>query len=108
MLAIEGFEQAWVDELRTRARDTLLKLAIEAEEKLENVADDLKNLEGIDDDMLRDLATAEINTRDELAELSLDELIEITGITEAQAQQIIMAARAHWFNDNQAPDADNQ
>ena len=50
--------------------------------------------------MLRDLADAEITTRDDLAELSIDELIEITGIEEEEAKTVIMAARAHWFEED--------
>ena len=49
--------------------------------------------------MLRDLAEAGINTRDDLAELAIDELIEITGVSTEEAEKVIMAARAHWFEE---------
>lgn len=96
-LAEIGFDTETVDLLRNRARDAILTLAIASEEKLEEVSDDLKNLEGVDQDMLRDLAQAGITNRDDLAELSLDELIEITGVSTAEAETVIMNARAHWF-----------
>ncbi|WP_434777537.1 transcription termination factor NusA [Neisseria sp. Ec49-e6-T10] len=97
MLEIEGIDEEMVNTLRNRARDAILTLAIASEEKIEKVDEDLKSLEGVDGQMLRDLAEAEINTKDDLAELSVDELIEITGITEDEAKEIIMKARAHWF-----------
>lgn len=99
MLDIEGFDEDLVNTLRNRARDAILTLAIASEEKLENVADDLKSLEGVDQEMLRDLAQEGISTRDGLAELSVDELIEITGVDEETAKNVVMAARAHWFDE---------
>lgn len=94
-----GFEEDTVEMLRSRARDAILTLAIASEEKLDQIADDLKSLEGVDQDMLRDLAEAGINTRDDLAELAIDELIEITGVSTEEAEKVIMAARAHWFEE---------
>ncbi|MGF6147114.1 N utilization substance protein A [Kingella potus] len=95
-----GFDEATVDTLRGRARDAILSLAMAKEEKLEEIAEDLRTLEGTDEDMLRDLAQAGITDRDALAELSVDELIEITGVETGEAEKIILAARAHWFEDN--------
>lgn len=92
-----GFDEQTVDALRNRARDAILTLAIASEEQLDKVAEDLRTLEHVDQDMLRDLAQAGITTRDDLAELSIDELIEITGVSSAEAEKVIMAARAHWF-----------
>ncbi|MBF0803398.1 MULTISPECIES: transcription termination factor NusA [unclassified Neisseria] len=97
LLEIEGFDEAIVEALRNRARDAILTLAIASEEKLDDIDEDMRNLEGIDQEMLRDLAQAGITTRDELAELAVDELIEITGVSEEEAKQVIMAAREHWF-----------
>ncbi|OSI12351.1 transcription termination factor NusA [Neisseria canis] len=94
-----GFDEATVDTLRNRARDAILTLAIASEEKLEEIAEDLKTLEGVDQDMLRDLAQAGIIDRDGLAELAIDELIEITGVSKEEAEKVIMAARAHWFEE---------
>lgn len=99
MLEIEGFDEAMVNALRNRARDAILTLAIASEEKLEQIDEDLKNLEGVDTETLRDLAQAGIVTRDDLAELSVDELIEIAGVTDEEARSIIMNARAHWFDE---------
>lgn len=107
LLEIDGFTQDLVDTLRNRARDAILTLAIASEEKLDNIAEDLKTLEGVDQDMLRDLADAGITSRDELAELGTDELIEITGVSEEEAQTVIMAARAHWFEE-ESNSADGQ
>ena len=70
------------------------------EEKLQEIAEDLRTLDGTDEDMLRDLAQAGITDRDALAELSVDELIEITGVETGEAEKIILAARAHWFEEN--------
>ena len=100
LLAIDGFDEEIVETLRNRARDAILTLAIASEEKLEDVADDLRSLEGLDTEMLRDLAQAGIITRDDLAGLAVDELIEITGVTEEEAKKVILAAREHWFTEN--------
>ncbi|PSJ81373.1 transcription termination factor NusA [Neisseria iguanae] len=99
LLEIEGFDEEIVEVLRNRARDAILTLAIVSEEKLADVSEDMRNLDGLDSDMLRDLAQAGIITRDDLAELSVDELIEITGVTEEEAKKVIMAAREHWFTE---------
>lgn len=100
LLAIEGFDEEIVDMLRNRARDAILTMAIAAEEKLGEVSDDMRNLEGIDADMLRSLAEAGIITRDDLAELAVDELIEITGVNEETAKAVILTAREHWFTED--------
>ncbi|MCP2039541.1 N utilization substance protein A [Neisseria sp. HSC-16F19] len=99
MLDIEGFDEELVNALRNRARDAILTLAIASEEQLEHVDEAMKSLEGMDQEMLRDLAAAEITTRDDLAELSVDELIEITGVDEDTAKKVVLAARAHWFEE---------
>lgn len=99
MLDMDGFDEDMVNALRNRARDAILTLAIASEEELEHIDDDLKSLPGMDQDMLRDLVQADIKTLDGLAELSVDELIEITGIDEQTAKEVVMAARAHWFNE---------
>ncbi len=96
MLEIDAFDEDTVNALRNRARDAILNIAIAAEEQLKKIDDDLKELE-LDQDILHSLAEAEITNRDDLAELSVDELIEITGITTEEAKDIIMSARSHWF-----------
>lgn len=100
MLEIDGFDEDLVNTLRSRAKDILLSEAIETEEKLKNIDEYLKKLDDIDQEILRDLIKNSINTRDKLAELSVDELMEITGINSEKAEKIIISARAHWFNDD--------
>jgi transcription termination/antitermination protein NusA len=97
MLEIEAFDEDTVNELRNRARNALLTAAIAQEEKLETTAQDLLDLEGMDRDLAVTLADAKIYTRDDLADLGVDELVEISQIDEARAKELIMKARAHWF-----------
>ena len=97
MLEIESFDEETVNELRNRARNVLLTDAIVSEEKVENVADDLQSLEGMDSDILRALAAGGINTQEDLADLAADDLIEMTGIDVERANQLIMKAREPWF-----------
>ncbi|MGI4812227.1 MAG: transcription termination factor NusA [Janthinobacterium lividum] len=97
MLEIEAFDEDTVTELRNRARDALLTQAIANEEKAENVALDLQSLAGMTPELLARLAEHKIVTRDELAELAVDELIELTDVDEPSAKSLIMAAREHWF-----------
>ncbi|HEX4844061.1 MAG TPA: transcription termination factor NusA [Limnobacter sp.] len=96
MLEIEAFDEGTVEELRTRARNALLTEAIAREERVEG-ATDLLSLEGMDADLVGKLTEAQITDRDGLAELAVDELVEITGIDEERARDLIMKARAHWF-----------
>jgi len=97
MLEIEAFDEETVNELRNRARNALLTAAIAQEEKLETTAQDLLDLEGMDRDLAVKLADAKIFTRDDLADLGVDELVEIAGLEEDRAKDLIMKARAHWF-----------
>ncbi len=97
MLEIESFDEDTVNELRTRAKDALLTLEIEREEKVEEVSQDLRDLDGLTPEIIASLADGGIHTRDDLADLALDELTEMTGIDEAKASELIMKAREHWF-----------
>jgi len=101
LLSVEGFDEDVVAELRQRARDALLTQLILNEEKLEESkpAEDILKLEGMNDKLAYGLATKEIITRDDLADLATDELMEITDLTEAQASELIMEARKHWFEE---------
>ena len=99
MLEIESFDEDTVNELRNRARNVLLTEAIVTEEKLENVADDLLNLNGMDKALAATLASHEIRTRDDLADLAVDELVEMAGIDDERAKALISVARAHWFEE---------
>jgi N utilization substance protein A len=97
MLEIEGLDEEIVNELRNRARNVLLTEAIATEEQLENLSEDLLGLEGMDKDLAAKLAQHEVTTRDDLAELAVDELTEMTGIDAERAKDLIVKARAHWF-----------
>ena len=97
LLEIEALDEDTVNELRTRARNALLTEAIVTEEKLGTTAQDLLDLEGMDHDLAAKLADSGIFTRDDLAELAVDELVEVSQIGEQAASALIMSARAHWF-----------
>ncbi len=97
MLEIEGFDEEMVNELRTRARDALLTMEIAREEKVEDVSQDLRDLEGLTPELIEKLADGGIHTRDDLADLAVDELTDMTGVDEPQAKALIMKAREHWF-----------
>jgi N utilization substance protein A len=103
LVEIEEFDEDIVDELRNRARDMLLTQAIVAEEKIENAepAEDLLNLEGMDKVLAAKLASKGIINREDLAELATDDLLEINDIGEENAATLIMAARAHWFEESE-------
>ena len=98
MLEIDAFDEDTVNELRTRARDSLLTMELAKEERVEEVSQDLLSLEGVDHDLIAKLAENQIHTRDDLAELAVDELVEMTQIDEDAAKALIMKAREHWFN----------
>jgi N utilization substance protein A len=97
MLEINGLDEDIVNELRNRARNVLLTEAIVTEEQLEGVADDLLSLEGMTRELAARLSGKGVKTREDLAELAVDELVEMTGIDEERAREIILKARAHWF-----------
>lgn len=99
ILAIEGFDEEIANELRNRAKDALLTQAIASEEDLSsaNIADDLLNMEGMDDTLALQLAKKGILNMEDLAEQSVDELIDIEGMDEERAGELIMTARAPWF-----------
>jgi len=97
MMEIEGFDEATVSELRNRARDALLVQAIASEEQAENLDPALLGLEGMDKDLATKLARSGVKTRDDLADLATDDLIEIAGVDPERAKSLIMKAREHWF-----------
>ena len=97
MLEIEAFDEDTVNELRTRARDALLTMEIVKEEKVEDVSQDLRDLDGVSTELMTRLAAAGVHTRDDLADLAVDELTEISGMEEDRARDLIMKAREHWF-----------
>lgn len=99
ILAIDGFDEEIANELRNRAKDALLTQAIASEEDLSsaNIADDLLNMEGMDDVLALALSKKSVLDMEGLAELSIDELMDIDGMTEEKAGKLIMTARAPWF-----------
>ena len=97
MLEIEAFDEETVQELRERARNVLLTEAIVTEEQIGDVSDELLNLEGMDKQLAGKLAGGGVKTLDDLADLAVDELIEMTGVDADRAKKLITTARAHWF-----------
>jgi N utilization substance protein A len=102
MLEIEEFDKEIVDALRDRAKEILLTQAIAKEEAMgEGPAEDLLGMDGMDSNLAYELASRGIITMEDLAEQSVDELMVIDGMNEEKAAQLIMAARAPWFADEQ-------
>ena len=99
LLAVEGFDEDIVEELRARARDALLTDALAVEEELEEhkPADDLLALEGMDDATAYALAARGIVSQEDLAELAVDEIMDIDGMDDTRAAALIMEARKPWF-----------
>lgn len=102
LLEVEGMNEDLLGTLRERAKDTLLTKAIAEEERLgENApASDLLEVEGMDKHLAFLLANRGVVTREDLAEQSVDDLLDIEGMNEERAGKLIMAARAHWFIEN--------
>ena len=103
MVAIEEFDETLVDELRKRADDAMVTLAIQQEEVLKGAkpAADLLEMESMDDVTAKFLAINNIITMEDLADSATDEVMEIEGldITEERAQELIMIARRPWFEE---------
>lgn len=97
LLAVEGFDEDIVEELRARARDALLNEALAEEEAKDEPSQDLLTLEGMDEDLALALAARGVVTRDDLADLATDELTDLEGVDQARAAGLIMEARKHWF-----------
>lgn len=101
-LAIEGFDEDLVNELRDRAQTALLSQAISQDTYLP--AADLLHMEGMDEELAFKLAAQGICTMEDLAEQSVDELMDSTGMDEGRAAALIMKAREPWFAANKAED----
>ncbi len=101
MVGIEGFDEDIAEELRARAKDALLTQAIASEEKLEAVepAEDLLTMEGMDRHLAFLLASRGISTMEDLAEQAVEDLLDIDGMDSDRAGELIMTARAPWFED---------
>lgn len=101
MLQIDGFDEDIVAELKQRAKDALLTKAIADEERiaLAEPAEDLLSLEGMTEEMAKQLASNGIITQEDLAELGTDEVLEFLDLDEATAGELILKARAPWFEE---------
>jgi len=97
MSEIEAFDEDTISELRKRARAALLKEAIAKEEKVEEASADLLAMEGMDDATAHKLASQGVSTVEDLADLAVDDLVELTGMDAERAKTLIMTARAPWF-----------
>ena len=104
MTSIDGFDEDIAEELRARAKDALLTLAIASEEQLgaQEPAEDLLTMDGMDRHLAYVLASRGIVTMEDLAEQGVDELMDIEGMTEERAGELIMTARAPWFAEESA------
>ena len=98
LASIEDFDEEMIKELRNRARDVLLTRAIATEEVAE-ASDDLFLVEGMTQELADELVGRGITTRDELAEQAVDDLLDMAGMNEKRAGELIMAARKHWFEE---------
>lgn len=102
LMEIEGIDEEMIAKLRQKAKDTLLTKAIAQEERLGETQphQDLLEVEGMDKQLAYQLASKGVISREDLAEQSIDELLQIEGMSEERAGKLIMAARAHWFIEN--------
>jgi N utilization substance protein A len=96
---IQDFDEDIANELRNRAKDALLTKAIASEEKISKagIADDLLNMEGIDNELALAMAAIGVKSMEDLAEQAIDDLMGIVGMDEERAGKLIMTARAPWF-----------
>ena len=98
MIAIEGFDEDIVEELRNRAKSAITTQELATEEELDvEPAQDLLEMEGMDTRLAFQMAKVGIVTMEDLAEQAIDELLEIEGMDEERAGSLIMTARAPWF-----------
>jgi transcription termination/antitermination protein NusA len=104
LIEIEEFDEEIVEELRGRARDALLTMAIKSEEQHGDgePAQDLLEMDGMDRELAFKLANKGVRTMEDLAEQAVDDLIEIDGLDQERAAALIMTARAPWFANEQA------
>jgi N utilization substance protein A len=97
MSEIEAFDEDTINELRKRARAALLTDAIAKEEKVGEASADLLAMEGMDDETAHLLASKGVLTMEDLADLAVDDLVDLTKMDAERAKQLIMTARAPWF-----------
>ncbi len=101
--SIQDFDEEIANELRSRAKDALLTRAIASEENISKagIKDDLLNMDGMDNELALALSSLGVLSMEDLAEQSIDELMELEGMTEEKAGELIMTARAPWFADEE-------
>ena len=97
MSEIEAFDEDTINELRKRARAALLTDAIAKEEKVEDPAADLLSMDGMDEETAHLLASKGVSTMEDLADLAVDDLVDLTKMDVERAKTLIMTARAPWF-----------
>ena len=98
MLDIESFDEDTVNELRARAKDVLLTMEIAREDSsAKDISLNLSDLDGMTPDLIAKLAEGGVHTRDDLADLAVDELTDLTGQSAEDATALILKAREHWF-----------
>jgi len=110
MLDIEEFDADLVEELRGRARDVMLTRAIASEEQLADAkpAEDLLTMDGMDEELAYVLASRGMVTMEDLAEQAVDDLMEVEGMDKERAAQLIMTARAPWFEKEEQGQSDGR
>ena len=101
MKAIDGFDEEIAEELRARAKDALLTKALASEEKLtrKEPAEDLLAMDGMTKQLAEQLCAIDVVTMEDLAEQAVDDLLVIDGLDADKAGQLIMTARAPWFEE---------
>jgi len=97
MAEIDAFDEDTINELRKRARAALLTEAIAKEEKVEEASEELLAMEGMDEATAHVLAAKGVSTVEDLADLAVDDLVELTNMDPERAKTLIMTARAPWF-----------
>ena len=104
LLDIDEFEESIVDELRSRAQDSLLTKAIATEEKLDGKtpSQELKEMEGVTPELALEMAGHDILTVDDVADQSVGDLMDVQGMNEELAAKLIMKARESWFDEEEA------
>jgi N utilization substance protein A len=103
MMGIEGFDEEISEELRARAKDALLTQAIASEEQLDvEPAEDLLTMDGMERHLAFILASRGIVTMEDLAEQGVDDILDVEGMTEERAAELIMTARAPWFAEEES------
>jgi N utilization substance protein A len=104
LAGIEGFDEEIAEELRARAKDALLTRALASEEELAEAspAEDLLAMDGMDKTLAHKLAARGIVSMEDLAEQSVDDLLEIEDMAPERAAELIMTARAPWFEQDEA------